>query len=741
MSQRALLPLALAFGLAGGSIAPSLIGAADFPTRRQLADLFTARRIDQVALSPDGRRVAYAVNEGLLVHVVLLDLEEPAAKRMFVPGAAPNSPAEKVKNVAAREISYLKWVDATQLVYAVVFASQEEGRSEEIRTVDVNGAQDRALLGRDKSTFVFFPTPPVRPRVRSNPGAEESEEGAATTEQPLGLEDLPPPQEISRQLRVLGLVVDPSPGLLVEAGGRGPVPTDIFHVPFRDGQVTTVKTPKTAGRLLLDWKLQPRILETPPEIEGDESFPASAQTQVFQARLPGITSGWRDLDRIVGEKGSLQFRHYEPEFFKARSFPLTFGHDPDILYFASNIARDTFGLYALDLRTLQRTDFKMESTHADLAHPAATFSPGPLVFDRAHQLVGVRWTESHGTTRWLDPKLAAIQEAIEREFTSRFVEIIEWNEERTRALAHVTGSGAPGRYIVFQSGDPARFIEVLRRAPAVTAESLHRSVDFAFETPENVRLTGTLVIPRRPRVTPPALVLMCRDIPNASQAGAFEREMQALASFGFMVAQVNHRGTSGFGARHRDAALEGLDRVPLEDLRATLTWLGKRHPFDPRRVALFGQGFGGYLALRGLQLHPDVFRCAVAINAPTDPLDWRRAAGDSMATPRFMQIERDAFFAARPDRELAALSLFRHPTWPRKPMLLVVDPSRPGTPASSLSAGLKRHKVTADVFTLPAPWGYGHPDTAARAFTRMGEFLNEHMYAFGVNIGELQEVK
>ena len=39
-------------------------------------------------------------------------------------------------------------------------------------------------------------------------------------------------------------------------------------------------------------------------------------------------------------------------------------------------------------------------------------------------------------------------------------------------------------------------------------------------------------------------------------------------------------------------------------------------------MALVGDGFGGYLALRALELWPDEFRCVVTFNAPTDLAYW-----------------------------------------------------------------------------------------------------------------------
>jgi acetyl esterase/lipase len=114
------------------------------------------------------------------------------------------------------------------------------------------------------------------------------------------------------------------------------------------------------------------------------------------------------------------------------------------------------------------------------------------------------------------------------------------------------------------------------------------------------------------------LIVWLHDGPWLPVPPGFRREAQALAAMGFAVLEVNHRGTNGFGRRHVTAMQEAYDRVPLEDVLVAVAWGRERAAFDPARVAVAGRGVGGYLALRALQLHPEVFRAGAALNAPMD---------------------------------------------------------------------------------------------------------------------------
>jgi hypothetical protein len=54
---------------------------------------------------------------------------------------------------------------------------------------------------------------------------------------------------------------------------------------------------------------------------------------------------------------------------------------------------------------------------------------------------------------------------------------------------------------------------------------------------------------------------------------------------------------------------------------------------------------------------------------------------------------------------------------------------------------MQRQKRPVEFAELPAGFARGNPEARARAYLRIGEFLNEHLYEFGVKLGEAQEVK
>ena len=466
--------------------------------------------------------------------------------------------------------------------------------------------------------------------------------------------------------------------------------------------------------------------------------------QLYRYRAAEAKRGWEDLDKYLGKENAFVFRDTPGNYYGQRSFPLAFDADPNLLYFASNAGRNTYGLYALDLRTKRRTDFAMENAAFDFVDPGDAFAGSPLVFDRQGRLAGVRLVGVMPETRWIDPKLASAQGVLEGMLPGRDVEILDWDDARSRLIVLASSPGNPGRYFLYQDGKPPRLTEYFRRAPWLAGEGQNTTEAFAFDTPAGVHLTGAITRPLRSRITPPPLMLVCREMPGRRERSTFNREVEALADMGFVVAQVNYRGVAGFGAQHRDAAKAAYDRVPIEDLRAAVKWISAHYPVNTRRVALVGSGFGGYLALRAVQLFPNEFRCAVSINAPAEPADWLNepavgGRGQTLATWDF-ELRR-AFFERK---GVADIGLTKHAAVTKRPVFIVQDTERRDlweSQGTSLRNALKKNGLEVEYLETTMEFSRGDPEVRARVFAKIAGFLNEHVYDYGVDVGEAKEVK
>ena len=260
--------------------------------------------------------------------------------------------------------------------------------------------------------------------------------------------------------------------------------------------------------------------------------------------------------------------------------------------------------------------------------------PGePHVFDWFRlKVVGERQPAARPTTHWQDDDLARVQRELEQKFPRRTVEIADWSDSRARVLFRVTGGSDPGRVFLYQRPENL-VLEILRRAPWLSAAALNDTRPFEFTAADGAQLSGQLTWPAKPRVEPPPLVVVFPSGPPGRAHPAFDPEAELLADQGFVVARLNHRSMAGGRNDDPSRSRAALDRPALDDAQHAIDWLAARHssrPFDVRRVAALGHGIGGALALRARQQKPATFHCGVAIDAATD-LDVRRQAHERPA--------------------------------------------------------------------------------------------------------------
>ena len=109
-----------------------------------------------------------------------------------------------------------------------------------------------------------------------------------------------------------------------------------------------------------------------------------------------------------------------------------------------------------------------------------------------------------------------------------------------------------------------------------------------------------------------------------------------LCQKGFLVLQVDGRGTSGQGDAWMHSVSGRLGLPELEDQVAAVQHILARGFVDPRRVGIWGWSYGGTMTCNALTMRSDVFKVGVAVAPVTD---W--TLYDSIYTERYMGLPKD----------------------------------------------------------------------------------------------------
>jgi dipeptidyl aminopeptidase/acylaminoacyl peptidase len=91
-----------------------------------------------------------------------------------------------------------------------------------------------------------------------------------------------------------------------------------------------------------------------------------------------------------------------------------------------------------------------------------------------------------------------------------------------------------------------------------------------------------------------------------------------LASRGYVVLDVDYRGSAGYGRDWRTAIYRHMGGRDLQDQVDAARWLVANEGVDSARVGMYGGSYGGFITLMALFTEPEHFRSGAALRAVTD---------------------------------------------------------------------------------------------------------------------------
>lgn len=91
-----------------------------------------------------------------------------------------------------------------------------------------------------------------------------------------------------------------------------------------------------------------------------------------------------------------------------------------------------------------------------------------------------------------------------------------------------------------------------------------------------------------------------------------------LMDRGYMVLDIDYRGSAGYGRDWRTGIYRYMGGKDLDDHVDGVKWAIKEHGVNPKRVGLYGGSYGGFITLMALFTQPDVFAAGAALRPVTD---------------------------------------------------------------------------------------------------------------------------
>lgn len=241
-----------------------------------------------------------------------------------------------------------------------------------------------------------------------------------------------------------------------------------------------------------------------------------------------------------------------------------------------------------------------------------------VIWDYEHQhIIGASFYADKFEQVFFDAKYAALQQTAKAMLPDFDVSIASMSRDASRIMLRASRSDSPPKYLWVdfeKQAAGAWFSEY----PQLESVTLSKTEAISYVATDGTPLSGYLTSPASPSEAPPPLVVYAHDGPRHRFANEFDPLVQLLASRGFAVLQVNHRGSAGFGLRFREAGDRQWGGTMQQDIYDGIDWQIGQKTVSGNKICVLGAGYGGYVALTAAHQAADRLLCAISLNGITD---------------------------------------------------------------------------------------------------------------------------
>ncbi|MEO7014191.1 MAG: S9 family peptidase [Dokdonella sp.] len=250
-------------------------------------------------------------------------------------------------------------------------------------------------------------------------------------------------------------------------------------------------------------------------------------------------------------------------------------------------------------------------------------------FDR-QDLFAIRSMPGRTAVSLLDKQAPEAKVLVElmKQFPGEDVHFGNASRDGKKAIVIVDSDRDPGSFYLYDA-DAKKLKFLLARAPWIKPDALADMEPFSIKARDGTPLRGYLTRPfgKEEAKDLPMVVYVHGGPHQVFDKWEFDPTVQALASRGYAVLQVNFRGSAGSGGEFQKAGYREWGGKMQDDVTDATRWAIEQHAADPKRICIFGGSYGGYAALQGAVREPDLYQCAIGYAGVYD-LRLMKSRGD-----------------------------------------------------------------------------------------------------------------
>lgn len=339
------------------------------------------------------------------------------------------------------------------------------------------------------------------------------------------------------------------------------------------------------------------------------------------AENPGNIVGWMtDHDgklrialSVDGTNSSLLYREKEGDDFKniiTTSFketlnPAFFTFDNKNVYALSNLGRDKTAVVEFNLATGKEEKLLYENSLYDV---------DMLNYSRARKvLTGARYSSWKRERYFFDEKWQNIINDLKTKLGDIQFGITSQDKAEDKMIVLASSDKSMGTYYLYNVNE-GKLDKISDVAPWLDENEMASMVPIEYKSRDGLTINGYLTLPKGYTINNAKnmpVIVNPHGGPWYRDLWGFNPEVQLLANRGYVVFQMNFRGSTGYGKEFWEASFKQWGKAMQDDITDGVNWLIKEGIADKTRIAIYGASYGGYATLAGVAFTPDLYAAAV----------------------------------------------------------------------------------------------------------------------------------
>ncbi len=281
--------------------------------------------------------------------------------------------------------------------------------------------------------------------------------------------------------------------------------------------------------------------------------------------------------------------------------------DPNIIYVYSNDKNQKFSVYTFDVNSKTLIEKIISHNSYDISS---------IKFDENKEISAYYYNGKQPKWVALSDELKRIERITKKNFPDHFVNVQSISKDSSKVILNVSSPIDPGSYylIDFNTNELKLLGYIYRKLDVDNLSEMH---PIEFSARDGLKIHGYLTLPNQTHDKKSPMVVMPNSEAVMRNSWGFNYITQFLASRGYAVLQINHRGSTGYGIDYQTEGYYELGGKMLEDILDGTKWTINKGISDKKRICIFGfDDFGGYAAIQANIIDTSLFRCSIAF----DPL-------------------------------------------------------------------------------------------------------------------------